>query len=377
MTSSSQDGSHRTEALSALAMASHEVRGALAAIISHAELLADRAESPHESRTTARLIERHGRAVLETFDSILKSAQQRHQQTPVTCGVCDLRSMIEELVLLQTPRARAAGLSLEATIDDLIPDRLELDAGSLHRILSNLIENALKYTSSGGIHVRALATPAGDLSIEVEDTGPGIAPSEADRVFEAFVRSDHARTSTISGVGLGLSLCRELARTMDADLTVRSGRDGGSIFQLKLPGRLRHRQVTDEILRGLQVLMLDDCPETLRLNSALLESRGASVASVGDAPSLIHELSRRDRSFDLILVDLEMPDHDGWSVLDLLHQHGCALPVFALTAHRIAPLRARALEKGFVELIAKPLDSNRLADLIEPLIRRETGRLAG
>ena len=106
MTSSSQDGSRRTEALSALAMASHEVRGALAAIISHAELLADRAESPHESRATARLIERHGRAVLNTFDSILKSAQERHQRTSVTCGACDLRSMIEELILLQTPRAR-------------------------------------------------------------------------------------------------------------------------------------------------------------------------------------------------------------------------------------------------------------------------------
>ena len=358
-------------------MASHEVRGALAAIISHAELLADRAESPHESRATARLIERHGRSVLETFDSILKSAQKRHQRTSVRCGACDLRSMIEELILLQTPRARAAGLSLWATIDDVIPDRLELDAGSLHRILSNLIENALKYTPDGGIHVRALATVAGDLSIEVEDTGPGIAPSEADRVFEAFVRSDHVRDSTTSGVGLGLSLCRELARAMNADLTVRSGPEGGSIFELKLPGRLRHRHDHDDILQGLQVLMLDDCRETLRLNSALLESRGASVASVGDARSLIREISRSDRSFDLILVDLEMPELDGWGALDLLHEHACSLPVFALTAHRIAPLRARAIEQGFADLIAKPLDSNRLADLIEPLINRDTGRLAG
>ena len=381
MTTSFQDGSHRTEALSTLAMASHEVRGALAAIISHAELLADRTESPHESRTTARLIERHGRAVLETFDSILRSAHQSHEQSrepaSATSGSCDLRSMIEELILLQTPRARAAGLSLEATIAEDIPGRLGLAAGSLPRILSNLVENALKYTSDGGIHVRAQVNARGHLSIEVEDTGPGIEPSEADRIFETFVRSDRVRNSNISGVGLGLSLCRDLARTMDADLTVRSGGDGGSIFQLSFPGSVLHRRATDESLRGVGILMLDDCTETLRLNSTLLASQGASIVPVGDARSLMHEISRNDRSFDVILVDLEMPDLDGWEVRNLLREHACTLPVLALTAHRVASLHDRALEQGFAGLIEKPLDPTRLAELIVPLFNRNASRLAG
>ena len=378
MTSSMNNGSQDPEALSALAMASHEVRGALAAIISHAELLAERAESPHESRATALLIERHGRSVLATFDAILKAARHHGEHVQVTTESCDLRAMIDELVLLQTPRARAAGLSLEATVDDAIPVRVEIDGGSVHRILSNLIENAMKYTTDGGVRIRALVTPSGDLALEVEDTGPGIQPSDADRIFDPYVRSDHSIRSSISGVGLGLSLCRDLAHAIDAELTFEAGSDGGSVFRLAFSDRSGDSSSIEEVFEGLRFLLIDDCPETLRVHSAMLEARGALVTATSETRALVsRHFGGRDSLFDVILVDLEMPDLDGWAVRRLLHLDGCPVPVVALTAHEIEPLRSRTSEHGFSGLLSKPLDLNGLAALIEGDVSQGSSRLAG
>ena len=378
MTSSANNGSHDPKALSALAMASHEVRGALAAIISHAELLAERAESPHESRATALLIERHGRSVLATFDAILKSARHHGEHVQVTTESCDLRAMIDELVLLQTPRARAAGLSLEAMVDDAIPVRVKVDGGSVHRILSNLIENAMKYTTDGGVRIRALVTPSGALSLEVEDTGLGIQPSDADRIFDPYVRSDHSIRSSISGVGLGLSLCRELARTIDAELTFEAGPDGGSVFRLTLPDRSGDSASLEEVFEGVRILLIDDCQETLRVHSTMLEARGALVTATSETPNLLPRyFGGGDSPFDVILVDLEMPDLDGWAVRSLLRLNECLIPVVALTAHEIEPLRSRTLQHGFWGLLGKPLDLNGLAALIEGDVAQRSSRLAG
>ena len=377
MTSLTNNGSQVPKALSALAMASHEVRGALAAIISHAELLGERAENPHESRATALLIERHGRSVLATFDAILKSAQHQGEHVQVRTESCDLRAMIDELVLLQTPRARAAGLSLEATVDDAIPVRVELDGGSVHRILSNLIENAMKYTTDGGVRIRALATPSGALALEVEDTGLGIQPSDADRIFDPYVRSDHSRRSSISGVGLGLSLCRELARAIDAELTFEAGRDGGSVFRLIFSDR-SSASPSGETFKGVRILLIDDCPETLQMHSTMLEDRGAVVTATSETLTLVPRyFGGGDSLFDVILVDLEMPDLDGWAVRRLLQLNGCPVPVVALTAHQIDPLRSRALQHGFSGLLSKPFDTNGLAALIEGDVLQRPPRLAG
>ena len=378
MTSSTNNGSQDPKALSTLAMASHEVRGALAAIISHAELLAERAASPHESRATALLIERHGRAVLATFDAILKTARDHDERVPVTTESCDLRAMIDELVLLQTPRARAAGLFLEATIDDAIPVRVEIDGGSVHRILSNLIDNAMKYTTDGGVRIRALVTPSGALALEVEDSGPGIRSSDADRIFDPYVQADHSGRSSISGVGLGLSLCRDLARAIDAELNFAAGPDGGSVFRLTLSDRSSHSTSIEKTFEGVRILLIDDCEETLRMHSMVLEARGALVTATSQTPTLMPRyFGGEDSLFDVILVDLEMPDLDGWAVRRLLHLSGCLIPVVAVTAHEIEPLRSKASQHGFSGLLSKPLDLNRLAALLDRDVPQGSSRLAG
>lgn len=379
MTSFPRNGSEDLKALSALAAASHDVRGALAAIISHAELLAERAGDPQQSRSTALLIERHGRAVLETFDAILRTARDQGDAPRARPAPCDLRSMIEELVLLHTPRAVKAGLVLESSIDARLPDRVNLDRSAVHRILSNLIENALKYTVDGGVRVHARLTIPGDLVIEVEDTGIGIESSDAQRIFEPFVRSDDSRRSGIDGVGLGLSLCRDLARAMNADLMVEAAGDGGSIFRLVIDGQARRASSGDASLEGLRFLLVDDCDETLRLLSTILESNGALVTSTSDTRDLASRIveSGGEPRFDLILLDLEMPVRDGWSVQRILRENGCPIPVAGLTAHEIEPLKARAHQLGFTGLLGKPLVLKSLEDLVERCLRRGPARLAG
>lgn len=378
MTSSTNNGSQDPKALSVLAMASHEVRGALAAIISHAELLAERAESPHESRATALLIERHGRAVLATFDAILKSAQHHGERAQITTESCDLRAMIHELVLLQTPRARSAGLFLEATVDDSMPLRVEIDGDSVHRILSNLIENAMKYTIDGGVRIRALVAASGAITIEVEDTGLGIEASDAERIFDPYVQADHSRRSSISGVGLGLALCRELAHAIDAELAFESGSDGGSVFRLTFADRSSDSPSIEKVFEGVRILLIDDCDETLRMHSAMLEARGALVTTTSETRTLVPRyFGGADAPFDVILVDLEMPTLDGWAVRKLLRLDGCRIPVVAVTAHEIDPLRSRAFQHDFSGLLSKPLDLNRLAALIHRGVSQRPSRLAG
>jgi CheY-like chemotaxis protein/anti-sigma regulatory factor (Ser/Thr protein kinase) len=378
MTSSPRHVSDDLKALSALAMASHEVRGALAAIISHAELLAERGADPHESRATALLIERHGRAALDTFDTILKAARDQDAPAGVGSGPCDLRAMIEELVLLQTPRAVAAGLRLEASIDANLPCQLALDGRALHRILSNLIENALKFTTDGNIRIRALLTASGDLAIEVKDTGIGVHPSNTQRIFEPYVRLCDSRRSGMSGIGLGLSLCRDLARAMDAELMVEHRKGGGSIFRLLISGR-SWRGHSNDAFDGIRILLVDDCHETTRMLSAILESKGAFVTSISDIRDLTSRISVGSSTsrFDLILLDLEMPDHDGWEVQAALRRSGCRIPVVALTAHDVVALKSRAFQKGFSGILGKPLLLSRLADLIEECVVRDSARLAG
>ena len=206
----------------------------------------------------------------------------------------------------------------------------------------------MKYTTDGGVRIRALVTPSGDLALEVEDTGPGIQPSDADRIFDPYVRSDHSIRSSISGVGLGLSLCRDLAHAIDAELTFEAGSDGGSVFRLAFSDRSGDSSSIEEVFEGLRFLLIDDCPETLRVHSAMLEARGALVTATSETRALVsRHFGGRDSLFDVILVDLEMPDLDGWAVRRLLHLDGCPVPVVALTAHEIEPLRSRTSEHGF------------------------------
>jgi len=379
MTSSPSIESDDSNALSALAVASHEVRGALAAIISHAELLAERADDPGNSRATALLIERHGRAVLDTFDSILRAARHHDQRVDFRSGPCDLRAMIEELVRLQRPRVVAAGLTIEVSVEDSVPRMFDLDGGSVHRILSNLIENALKYTIHGGMSIRARGTDAGGLSIEVQDTGIGIDPADADRIFDPYVRSIDAGSSRISGVGLGLSLCRDLARSMNAELTFEVGPEGGSIFRLECSRMSVEAAPDSDVIKGARILLIDDCDETLRIHEAMLESSDALVTSTTCTRDLMLEHFGRagPKAFDLILIDLEMPDLDGWQVCTGLVAQGSAPPVIALTAHEIDPIRDRALQHGFSEILQKPLSINDLACVVERLVAPGSVRLAG
>ncbi|MCA8966645.1 MAG: response regulator, partial [Planctomycetes bacterium] len=268
---------------------------------------------------------------------------------------------------------------------------LQTDPVRLRQILMNLVGNAVKFTERGWVRVMAYnEARTGDdqewLVFEVEDTGIGMTEEQLSRLFRPFEQADTSVTRRFGGTGLGLRICRRLARLLGGRIDVASTMDEGSTFVLRLPAQaaempdfLDPRALAPNVspaapsvpekvdLAGVRVLVVDDGVDNRRLLAAVLKRAGARVEAVAGAGEAY---SRLDSSagFDVVLMDMQMPEIDGLTAVRHLRDRGESIPVIAVTANAMSEERDRCLAAGCDGFASKPIDRHALVALIGRLV---------
>lgn len=360
---------------------SHEIRTPLTAIVGFAEVLRD-GGSPEETARATETIHRAATHLLALVNDVLDLSKIEAGRMSIEPACTDLPRVFREVRDLIEPRARAKGVGFRFRADGVLPAEAVVDAMRLRQILINLAGNAVKFTDSGFVEVRARCEPRGRerwLVVDVEDTGVGMTPEQSASLFESFQQADASATRRHGGTGLGLAISRRLARLMGGDVTLECTEPGrGSIFRLVIPLQVTEgvAMITDldtapkDANRGSEtlprlsgrILLVEDVPDNQRLIVHHLTKAGAevTVAEHGEsALRLLDEGDRVSRPYDLVLTDMQMPVMDGYALARAIRAAGRRVPVIAITAHAMGEDRRRCLDAGCDDHIAKPI--NRLA----------------
>lgn len=362
-----------------LATISHELKTPLNAMIGYAQLL--RAKQMPEALIDSALesIERNAQAQAKLVEDLLDVSRLITGKLHLEMSPVDLAEVVD--AALDTTRLAAEGKRVTVSTE---LDRSGLivagDFSRLQQVVWNLLSNAVKFTPEGGsIDVR-LVRVNGHAHVSVQDTGQGIAPEFLPHVFERFRQADNSATRRHGGLGLGLAIVRQIVELHGGIILASSeGLDCGATFTIELPlapiaggagaSAAVKQGPAPRSLEGVRILVVDDDRDTRQLLRTVLEQAGAEVSlasSVAEAESV----ARTIRPHALV-SDIGMPDEDGFQLLRRLRAEGMeadSLPAVALTAYTGADHRRRAMEAGFQEHVAKPVDVQRLIDLVARLV---------
>lgn len=354
-----------------LAVVSHELRTPLNGVMGVLQLLDDDSLSEPQRRHLATAAA-SGETLIALVDAVLEYARLEASTETLETRDFRLDQLIETAADLMRPQASSKGLTFDVACDATVDTSVHGDPVRLNRILLNLIGNAIKFTPRGGIGLKAAAEQHDNhvrLHVTVRDTGIGIAPDMHERIFEDFVQADDSIARRFGGTGLGLAIARRLTRLMRGELTVESTPGAGSTFTLDVPlGRAAHgiaQGANSPPSRQLRVLLVDDDPVNCEVGEAILNRLGHRPTIAGNGASAI-ELAR-DQAFDVILMDLHMPDMDGVEAASQIGK--LDLPrmprIIAVTADVSTSARERLAGAGIAKIVSKPILINALREAIE------------
>ncbi|MEZ5988876.1 MAG: ATP-binding protein [Planctomycetota bacterium] len=368
-----------------LANMSHEIRTPMTAILGYVELLSEELGqqlSEEERSEGLRTIRSNAEHLLHLVNEILDLSKIESGNMTVERFPVRIREDLETVRDLLMVQAQEKGLSLELRCADDLPATIETDPLRLRQCVVNLAGNAIKFTERGGVVVSVAyeREPERRLRIEVRDSGIGISPAQLERLFEPFTQADESTTRRFGGTGLGLALSKRIAALLGGDLEVRSTVGKGSTFTLTVdPGRVREADAAPRPaaparggrgplprLRG-RVLLAEDGAYNQRLIRMFLSRFGLEADIVPDgaqARELALAARDEDRTYDLILMDMQMPVLDGYSATQELRDRGYAAPIVALTANAMVGDREKCLAAGCDDFATKPIDLRRFGEIL-------------
>ncbi|QJW98019.1 PAS domain S-box protein [Frigoriglobus tundricola] len=368
-----------------LANVSHELRTPIAAIVGYAEMLLDPRLGVNERVRAVKTIMRSGRHLTTLVNDVLDLGRIDAGRMELERTSCRLRRLVLEAVAQADVAAREKQLDLRVTPLGRLPAGLTTDPTRLRQIVDNLLSNAVKFTEPGKrVEVR-LRLDAGraagpHLLIEVEDEGIGIAPEALARLFQPFTQADASTTRRFGGSGLGLSICKRLAHLMGGEITVRSAPGAGSCFALALPvsaddmadlvDEREFSEASQSVLAADpaapklagRVLLAEDTPTIQTVLRYFLERAGLTVEVVGNGRAAVERALAAE--FDVILMDMQMPEMDGYAATSALRQSGYERAIVALTAHAMTGDEEKCLQAGCNAYLSKPVDAVRLIRVV-------------
>ena len=347
-----------------LAAMSHEIRTPLYGILGTAQLLSDNpALAQHQENLRA--ITDSGESLLTILNDILDYSAIEAGGKNVAIGdePFEPKPLLESTLQLMNSRVACRPVVLVADFADDVPASLCGDPRRIRQIITNLLNNALRFTDRGHIILRSRCEGK-NWYIEVEDTGCGIDPARQHDIFQPFVQVSGKR----GGTGLGLTISASLAQAMQGELSVTSTPGVGSCFQLRLPLRATTMPIIKPAqrsisLQGLRLLLIEDNPLTQRISAEMLTLNGAQVTAADCAAEALR-LLREDASFHAALVDFDLPDIDGITLAQQLAHDYPALSLIGFSAHVIDETLSQRTSTLFLGIIQKPVPQDELSRLI-------------
>ena len=360
-----------------LASMSHEIRTPLNAILGFSQLLLrDPAVAP-EHREQLMTINRSGEHLLALINDILEMSKIEAGRAHVHRTTFDLGALVRDIAAMFKLRAKSKGLSLVVKLCDELPAAVVSDENKVRQVFINLLGNAVKFTQGGHItwNIGITRTPKGcRLVTTVEDTGPGIDPTDLGRLFDKFAQTSLGIRA--GGTGLGLAISREFARLLGGDVTVQSQPGKGSCFRFDIPlvpGRLAELQSHAGLhqIAGIKpgtgpwrILVVDDQADSRTLLVKILSAVGFETCEAGDGVQAVEAFEvQRPHA---ILMDLRMPRMDGFESTRQIRRRdpGRNTPIIAVTASTFKEDRRRALDGNMDDFVGKPFHDVEILEIL-------------
>jgi CheY-like chemotaxis protein len=375
---------------------SHEIRTPMTAILGYTDLLlteGDITRAPDDRVDALQTIQRNGEHLLSLINDILDLSKIEVGKVGVESISCSPLQLLDEVESLMRLRAQEKNLSLQIELQGTLPTTIQSDPLRLKQIMVNLVGNAIKFTERGGVRMVAHYAPDHqEIHFEVVDTGLGITPAEMQRLFTPFTQADNSTTRRFGGTGLGLTISRRLAEMLGGNVSIVDSAPGvGTTFRLTVQAvgatfggepfvattaniAQRAPKPTPKLPQGYRILLAEDGPDNQRLITFILRKAGAEVTVVDNGHSAVEsavEAADAGCSFDMILMDMQMPIMDGYAATTNLRSRGYSGPIIALTAHAMAGDRDKCLAAGCNDYATKPIDRPQLLQQIGEFARRK------
>lgn len=360
-----------------IATISHELRTPLNGIVGLSRMLRE-AELPPDEHQWASTIYASATTLGNIFNDIIDIDKLEREKLELFLKTVSVRSFVNEISSVIKLMAEEKALDHQVTIIEPMPERIEIDGTRLRQVLWNLLYNAVKFTRKGSVCLRVSAqditTTHCNLILQITDTGIGIPSEELENIFAMYYQVVSKEHQSATGTGIGLAICKQIIDRMNGNIQVKSEVGKGSEFRISLPVSISDQAVTLETIQvtDLQVLLVEDIELNITVAKALLEKLGQKVEVARTGTEAISKI--REQRFDLILLDIQLPDFSGFQVIDRINQEGL------LRQSKVVALTANVVKKiddykaaGMLDVITKPLKKSRVIAVINELFADTKG----
>jgi len=366
-----------------LANMSHEIRTPMNAIIGFSDLLADE-DLTDEQKVEVNIIRESGKNLLALINDILDFSRIEAGQLSIEMIDCSLAELLNSVGSLMRPKVIEKGLEFKIAESNGLPAQIRSDPTRVQQCLINLIGNATKFTKKGHVYVNVSLEVKDNqpyIRFDVADTGIGIPKDKQEAIFNSFTQADGSTTRQYGGTGLGLTITRQLAELLGGELSLTSEVGLGSVFSLLIPAGLdiykqpfldKHNisemleqqyDTSEQVKFSGSCLVAEDVLANQMVIKLMLEKAGVHVAIANDGKEALRQAL--GKSFDLIFMDIQMPNMNGYEAAKMLRKAGMTTPIVALTAHAMKGDDKKCIEAGCDDYLAKPVELDQLFKILD------------